>query len=136
MLWLETQSVHRELAEEFEQSTQRWRAIAEEHKFQVAAWYASRPHSRKIEKLFFKQDKAILVVDTEFRSWLRDYSSSLREYRDKPVLPSESDRQERLSDIQKVRGELVQILQSEIPRLSEILNRFEGAVRTLGKFNS
>lgn len=135
-LLLETKTLRRQLSDQLERLTQRWTAAKGDHLAHVEMWGASRPHSRKLEKQFLRHDKAILDVNIDFQNWLRRYSSSLREHRNRLVPPLESENRSHSSDYQRLRNEMDRNLRFEIPRLEDIVNCFESAVRSFGYLNS
>jgi hypothetical protein len=132
----ETQLLQHRFTDSHEELTRRWSTLVEEFKSQVKTWSLTRPHRDEMEAAFLGQRRRIMSINGEFHGWTKRYNALQTRLQSELTPASKSDLATKLSDVRRLRHEILRNLDVEIPLLEDILNRFESAVNTLGSFNS
>jgi hypothetical protein len=133
---LETRRVQVQFTEELENQNRRWTELIRERKLQIEKWDSSRPHDDELEYRFLERREENMLINEEFREWLRQYKMTQSEVNGELSSPTDSELSTKLSDVWRMKIALERNLDIEIPRLKDILNRFEESVLELGSFNS
>jgi len=132
----ETQLLHGRFLNDRRALSRRRAELVEESKSQVSTWELTRPHSDDLENGFLEQRKAIVSINDEFTDWTRRYNAGQRQVQAQLTSPSESDCRRKISDVRRLRGELLRNFEVELPLLEKIVRRLENAVGVLSSFNS
>jgi hypothetical protein len=132
----ETQLLHGRFLNDRRALSRRRAELVEESKSQVSTWELTRPHSDDLENGFLEQRKAIVSINDEFTDWTRRYNAGQRQVQAQLTSPSESDLPTKISDVRRLRGELLRNFEVELPLLEKIVRRLENAVGVLSSFNS
>ena len=132
----ETQLLYGQFSNDRRALSRRRSELVEQFKSQVSTWELTRPHSDELESGFLEQRKAIVSINDEFTDWTRRYNAGQRRLQAQLTSPSESDLSTKISDVRKLRGELLRNFEVELPLLEKIIRRLESAVGVMSRFNS
>jgi uncharacterized coiled-coil DUF342 family protein len=103
----ETQLLYGQFSNDRRALSRRRSELVEQFKSQVSTWELTRPHSDELESGFLEQRKAIVSINDEFTDWTRRYNAGQRQLQAQLTSPSESDLSTKISDVRKLRGELL-----------------------------